>query len=229
MIRLIYSPVWFYGKDIIIDVISIIVLCLISFFSFKCYKMQKNKNHVYLSVSFLSLALAFLFKILMNFTIYYHVVETSTVGMLTFTYNTMKPTDLFFFFGFLLYRVLTLFGLYMLYSLYQKQSTPNFILVSFLFLMLTYYSQAAYYIFSLTCFVLLALITASLVAGYKKNRFKMTKMLAVSFAVIGISQVFFVLVYLKVQYYVLGEAMQLLGYLLLLLSFVMVLRDAKKN
>lgn len=229
MIRLIYSPAWFYGKDIVIDVISLIVLLFISFFSFRCYKMQKSKNHIFLSLSFFSIALSFLFKILMNFTLYYNVMETSKIGVVSFTYQTMRATDVFFFFGFLLYRLLTLFGLYMLYSLYHRQSMPNFILVSFLMLMLTYYSQAAYYIFYLTCLVLLSLITVSLMSSYRKSRFKMTRMLAWSFGIIGFSQIFFILVYIKVRYYVAGELIQLVGYLLLLASFVMVLRDAKKD
>ena len=229
MIRLIYSPVWFYGKDIIIDVISAITLLLISFFSFRCYKMQKNKNHIYLSLSFLIIAISFLFKILMNFTVYYHVFETKTVGFATFTYQTMRASDAFFFFGYLFYRLLTLLGLYLFYSLYQKQSNLNFVLVSFLVVMLTYYSQAAYYIFYLTCFVMLTLITISLISSYKKNKFKMTKMFALSFGVIALSQILFILVFFKVHYYAAGEIIQLIGYLLLLLSFIMVLRDAKKN
>ena len=229
MIRLIYSPAWFYGKDIVSDVISAITLILICIFSYKCYRMQKNKNHLFLSISFLTMAISFIFKILMNFTLYYRITETAKIGFVTFSYPTMRSTDAFFFFGFLFHRLLMLFGLYLLYSIYQKQNMPTFILTSFLIMMLTYYSQSAYYIFYLTALVLLALITASLVGSYKKSKFKMTKMFAASFGIIGLSQIFFILVYIRVQYYVLGEIIQLIGYLLLLASFVMVLRDAKKN
>ncbi|NTV23520.1 MAG: hypothetical protein HGA85_04055, partial [Nanoarchaeota archaeon] len=60
MIQLVYSPAWFYGKDIIIDIISIVVLLLVSLAGFRYYLMSRNKKMLYLVLSFSLLALAFL-------------------------------------------------------------------------------------------------------------------------------------------------------------------------
>ena len=62
MIDIIYSPHWFYGKDIVIDVISILVLSLIGVFSIKYYRIsKKNKNYILQTSSFFVLASSFIF------------------------------------------------------------------------------------------------------------------------------------------------------------------------
>ncbi len=67
-----FSPQWFYGKDLVFDVISIIVLFLISYFSFQCYRLNKqNKRQGILSTSFLIIAIGFLAKVIVNYVIYF--------------------------------------------------------------------------------------------------------------------------------------------------------------
>src|SRR3989339_586586 len=104
MIDIIYSPTWFYGKDIVFDIINVFVLFLIAFFVRKYYKLAENKNYLYLAISFFMVGVSFLFKIMMNFTIYYHILETRDFGIVTFTYHTMRSSDTLFFVGFLIYR-----------------------------------------------------------------------------------------------------------------------------
>lgn len=230
MIELIYSPQWFYGKDIIIDIISILVLISIAIFSVKYYKINtKNKNYFYLASSFFILALSFMFKILTNFTIYYKILTTRQIGFVTLTYQTIRSTDTLFFVGFLLYRILTLIGLYILYSIYQKQTKSNILIIVYLILVLTYFSQSAYYIFHLTSLLLLAFITSQYYKNYQKRKQYETKLLAYSFAIITISQLLFIFIRLNLHFYVIAEIVQLIGYIGLLCTFIMVLIYGKKK
>lgn len=230
MINIIYSPKWFYGKDIIIDIISIFVLSLIAFYSIKYYRLnKKEKNYLVLAISFISLAVSFLFKILTNFTIYYHIIETKEVGFVTFTFNAVQSSNLLFFIGFLMYRLLTLLGLFGLYSIYEKQSKPNVLLLIYFVIISTYYIDFAYYIFHLTSLILLVLILLQYFKNYKKNKNRTTKLLFYSFSVIAISQVFFIFVGLNLYLYVISEILQLLGYIGLLLTFILVLKHGKKK
>ena len=229
MIQLVYSPNWFYGKDIAIDVISIIVLALIGFFSIRSYNIKKNKNYLYLALSFFLVSISFLFKILMNFEIYYHVVKTQQIGFLTITYQTMQESDMIFIIGFLLYRVLTLIGFYILYSIYQNQPRLNHILAVYLIIVLTYFSQSAYYIFHLTLAILITLITIVYSTKYLDKKNNTTKILAASLAIIAISQIFFMLVNYNTQFYVIAEFTQLIGYLGVLTTFIMVLKHGRKK
>ncbi len=231
MVNFVFTPQWFYGKDIIIDIVSIFVLSLIAFFSIKYYRIErKNKNYLNLAVSFLLIAFSFVFKILTNFTIYYHVLETKTVGLYTIIYHTVAVSDMLFFLGYLLYRLLILIGLYILYSIYQKnQPKSNIFLIVFFILISTYFSQSAYYIFHLTSFVFLSMITMQYYSNHKKNKQLTAKLLTSSFTIIGISQVFFMFAGIKEVLYVIAEIVQLFGYLVLLMTFIKVLRNAKKK
>src|SRR3989338_10058620 len=71
MLEVVYNPQWFYGKDIVIDLISVCVLLVISIFSVRYdFVMRKNRNYLHLASSFFIISLAFLAKILTYFVIY---------------------------------------------------------------------------------------------------------------------------------------------------------------
>ena len=232
MIELVYSPKWFFGKDIAIDVVSLIVLVLIGLFALKYYSInKKKKSYFYLALSFFVLGIAFLCKIMTNFTIYYIDTQIRQVGFLVFTVHTLKSTDVLFFLGLLLYRVLTLIGLYILYLIYfhNKQPRSTTFIIFLLLVLLTYFTLDACFVFHLVSFLLLIFITRQYFINYKKNKRGTTKLLAYSFALIALSQLLFL--FLKMSYvtYVAGEILQLVGYCILLFTFIMVLNHGKKK
>lgn len=231
MIQVVYTPQWFYSKDLLIDGISAFVLLLIASFAVKYYKLNKNnKNYLYLASSFFLIALSFLFKILTNFTIYYKVFVTRHLGNYILTYPAIQVSNILFFVGFSLYRFLTLLGLYMLYSIYQKnQSKSSIFLMVFFILVLTYFSELEYFIFHIIALALLALITLQYYSTYRKNKQPTSKLVTASFAIIGASQIFSIFIFYNNVYYVVAGLMQLVGYLILLTTFIRVLRDAKKK
>ncbi|MEK6983127.1 MAG: hypothetical protein AABX33_01010 [Nanoarchaeota archaeon] len=229
MVKLIYSPQWFYGKDILIDIISIFVLLLIALFSLKYYRIKKNRNYLYLASSFILLASSFLFKILMNLNIYYKFIETKQFGLVTAVYQNMKQSHSLFFTSFLLYYLLTLFGVYALYSTYQKQSMPNHLLLIYLIFISTYLTYPHYYLFHLTLLILLGLVAYTYSRRYINKKHFSTKLVAYSFWAITISQIFYISIDLNNNLYIIGELIQLVGYSSLLIAFIMVLRYGRKE
>ncbi|MBI2559184.1 hypothetical protein HYW20_07730 [Candidatus Woesearchaeota archaeon] len=229
MVQVIYSPKWFYGGDIIIDLVSIFVLLSIALFSLRSYKIRKNRNYIYLAVSFIVLAGSFLFRILTNFTVYYNILETRDLGFVNLTYQTIKASDALFIVGFFVYRLLNLLGLYMLYSIYNKQPKSNIFLIVYLIFVSTTFNKLTYHVFHLTSFTLLALITRQYFKNYSKNRKKVTKFIGYSFGVVASSEIFFELVTVTTRFYVVAEIVQLIGYTLLLGAFFMVLRYGREK
>ena len=65
--------------------------------------------------------------------------------------------------------------------------------------------------------------------SYRENRYKNTLYLCISFSIITLSQLVFIFTSSNPTLYVLAEIIQLIGYLFLLYTFVMVLRNAKKK
>jgi hypothetical protein len=230
MIELIYSPKWFYGKDIIIDIVSIFVLSLIAYFSIRYYKINsKNKNYLFFASSFGAMALSFLFKIITNFTLYSKAVQTKQIGFVTFTYSAIQSSDLLFFIGFLVHRILMLIGLFILYSIYSKTKKANIILILYLILISMYFSRSAYYVFHLTALLLLVMVTLQYWNNYKKVNHDTNKWLFYSFSLITLSQVVFIFIGINTLFYVAAEVIQLLGYMALLITFIKVLKDGKEK
>lgn len=231
MIQLVYSPEWFFGHDIIIDIFSIIVLLLIGAFSIKYFKIDKNKiSYLWLAISFIIIALSFFFKIASNFRVYYDILTTEKLGLMAFTVHSLTSANLVPYLGFLLYRVFALIGLYILYEIYQKEhDISKIVLMISLILINIYFSRSAYYIFHLISLIILIFITRNYYENYNKVKKKPAKMLTYGFAVITLSQFLFIFTNTDSLFYVIAELIQLLGYMILLYTFMMVLKHAKKK
>jgi len=230
MMELIYSPRWFYGKDIVIDIVSILVLLLISYFSVRYYKINnQNKKYLFFASSFGFMALSFIFKILTNFTLYSKVIQTKQIGFVTFTYNAIQSSSILFTAGFLIYRILMLTGLLILYSMYSNTKKANIMLLLYLVFISTYFSRSAYYVFHLTALMFLVMITIQYWNNYKRFKHNTNKWLFYSFSFISLSQIVFVFMRFHALFYVTAELIQLLGYLSLLVTFIKVLKDGKKK
>lgn len=229
MLHLVYSPEWFYGKDIIIDIVSIFVLLLVAIFSLRYYKLKNNKKFLHLAISFGLIAISFIFKILMNFEINYDVVKTTHVGNLLLTYQTVESNESLFFVGFLMYKILALLGLYVLYSIYNEQSTLNHILIGTLIIGIVYFSYTQYHIFHLISFIILTLILIKYLKNYVDKTHISTILMTLGFVTIAVSQILFMIIGLNLDIYVIAEIIQLIGYICILSTLFMVLRIGKKK
>ena len=231
MINILFSPHWFSGRDILIDIFSIIVLIIISIVTFRYHRLNRGqKKHLYFSLATILLTLSFVFKIITNFTLYEQVYKTVPLGIFTLTYSTVHYSDTLFLIGTLLYRFFTLFGFYLLFRIYcEKHSWYLDALMIYLIIIAMYFTSHAYYIFHLTTFLLILPLVWRYVTNYRKTRDRAGQLIAWSFAIIAVSQIAFVLLSLDKIVYVLAEGIQFIGYVLLLLSFLMVRRYGKKK
>ncbi len=221
------------GTDVYMDIVGVLVLVFVGIFSWKCYKIdtkEKNKKYFYLALAFWVLATGFLFKILTNFTIYYTTLKTQQIGMMLVTYTFVNESNVLFTIGLLVYRILTLLGLYFLFSLYYpaKDKATMFMMVFFI-LLVGYFLRSAFHIFHLTTFLFLLFITIHYYKNYCKTKDCLGKYLLGSFIVLTLSQLFLMLYGIHPLFYSLGEIVQLIGYLGLAVTFFMVRRYGKKT
>jgi hypothetical protein len=222
---------WFYGKDIVIDIISTAVLILIAFFAFRYYRMDKNnKRFLYFVASFGLMAVAFIFKILTHFNIYYHTTQTKQIGAITLAYSTVKVSEIWIYCGFIGYWFLMLLGLYLLYSVYLKdQAKSSMLLIGYLLFIVSLYSTYEPHVFHITCLILLSIITFIYLGKYNEEKNRQTMGIAISFLIIALSQASFVFFIADSFFYEIGEIIQIVGYIILLFTFVKVLKHAKKK
>jgi hypothetical protein len=229
--QIVYNPYWFYGYEVVIDILTILVLLLIGVFSFRAYKINKNKHYFWLSAAFFMICAAHLFKIGAHFTVYYKVVEQLILpagGILTF--QAVRPSYIILAAGYFLYRVLTLLGLYGLYALYgRNQSKTDMATVSVLLFAISYFTHDAYYAFHIIAAVLLVGVVINYSKICRGIRQKTTRILAASFMVLALSHLALSLATITPLVSVIAELIHLAGLMLLLITFIMVLIHGKKK
>ncbi|MEM4263492.1 MAG: hypothetical protein QW666_01175 [Candidatus Woesearchaeota archaeon] len=231
MVELVLSPNWFLKKEIWMCIFSVLTLLLIAAFSLRFYffKKQDNQNYLYFGLSFLIIAISFLSKIVTNFSLSYSTEITKTFGFLTITYKTVRVSNILFLAGHYAHYLLLLIGLYILYLILNKKSTMNHILILYLIIIATVFSRYAHFVSHLTALILLGMIAYIYYRKCRENRNQITKLLFVSFTIWAASQAIFIFAYYHGTIYVVSQIIQLVGFVLLLIAFILVLKNGKKK
>ncbi|MFA6888796.1 MAG: hypothetical protein WC254_04855 [Candidatus Woesearchaeota archaeon] len=222
MYQLGLTPDWFQDIDTLFELISIIVTVLIATIAYKFYRLSSEEKYKWFSLSFLLIAVGYIFKILTNFFVYNEQLITHTLGLYTYTVQYIQEYYYIEIFGTLAFRFFMLVGLFSLYYLVNKcQDKKTIPLVLFLILITTIFSTVQYFAFHLTAALILGLI----VWQYSDICKKLKKTLTlcnpiVAFGVLFISQLVFALLFLTPKIYVVAEVIQLCGFLLLLYNYI---------
>ncbi len=227
----VFSPPWFYGKDIAIDVLSALVVLLIGAFCFRNFLLdKKNKRQLFLSAAFVLLGLSFISKTLTNLLTHSQAWLSREFWITIFGTQVIKSYSFFSALGFMAYALLTLFGFYIIYALSSKDElSMNYVIIAYFILITTYFTRFTYFIIYLSAFIFLFAISRRYFLAYAEKKYKNTLLLGVSFSVITLSQFIFIFSSSNHSLYVIAEIIQLIGYLFLLNTFLRVLRYAKKK
>lgn len=225
------GPLWFSGPDFIIDLFGVVILLLIGFFAWKFYSLNKeNKKHLLLFISLAILGASFIFKIITYLILYSTTFSVEVLNVLGQLVYYLEPSNFYFSISFVAYALLTLIGFYLLYTVYEpKVSASTSILMFYFLLVIALFTENAYLFMHLTAMMLSIMITLSLWKNYRRNGLDSTKALAFSFGIISFSRIFFILASFYSSMYVIGELIQLIGFALLLFTFITVLRNGKKK
>ena len=95
--------------------------------------------------------------------------------------------------------------------------------------MITYFTLSEYHVFHLTTLILLLFLIKKYYDNYLKTKDKPAGLIFWSFLTIALSQLIFIFIGINNTFYVVAESVQLFGYLLLVISFIMVRKYGKKK
>jgi len=226
--KLVFTPDWFLGKDVMIEGFSFIVLLVFFLLCLKYYKLSKKKNFFYLGIGFLLIAIAQLATILTKLVLYYDTTFTQQIGQMIVTYNVIKSVDIFYHLGFFFNKLLTLLGLYVLYklALKKKWTGDSYLVLYFLILVSILSLDIYYYIFHLTCLVLVLLIIKNYFFIYKKNKHVNTGILVLAFSLLALCHLIFILSKLAIMY-VVANLIELLSFIILLVLIIKIIRHVR--
>ena len=228
---LILAPDWFLGFDVAIEAFSFVILFIFFLLSIRNYKINKNRNLLYLGIGFFLIALAQLFSILTRFTLYYNVSLIREVGQLIIHYHVLKSTDILYNLGFFFNRFLTLMGLYLIYKLHSKERTFfDFTLIIYFVFVLSWMSplnSPTYYLYHITVLILIGLIIRDYILVYKKNGDSNTMTLIVALIVLFLGHLNFIFS-AEQAFYATGYILGLASYTILLVLMIRLLKYNKK-
>lgn len=229
MVKIVLTPEWFIGKDIMIEAFSLIVLVIFTVIAYRYYKMNKNRNILYLGSGFGLIAMAQLATILTKLVLYYDIGPSQQIGQAIITSQIVNSVDFFYYAGFFFYRFLTLLGLYILYRLpRERKSIGDYAIIVYFVLISAFLSQEIFYLFHLTALFILILIVEKYSWIYEKNRFFNTKILMLAFGLLALSQLIFVLSTIDILF-VLGNVVELISYTIFLALIIRIWKYGKEK
>jgi len=228
----VFSPKWFYGFDSIIELIAVVVCILLVYYSYKCFKLTKEKKYLYFSTAFLSLTVAFIAKITGTLAIYKPEITRTAIGSTIHkTFASMTPYSINAI-ALVLHFLFMLLGFMVLFLIISRLTWKNqrvIALLAYFVLIATWISVIHYQLFYATTFALLLLITYSYYQNYKEIKDEKARFVAIAFGILLASQGFFIFAIYSSTMYVLAELIQLLGFVYLLIPFILIFKRKPKR
>lgn len=228
----VFGPKWFYGFDSLIELIAVLVSFLLVFYSYKCYKLTGEKKYLYFSTSFLSITMAFLAKIAGTLSIYRPEITRTQIGSsIHQAFSSVTPYSINAV-ALVVHYFFMILGFVMLFLIISRLTWKNqgaIALLLYFVLVATWLSIVHYQLFYATSFVLVSLIAYSYYRNYREAKNERTRFVAMAFAIILVSQAFFIFVIYSKTMYVLAQLVQLLGFIYLLIPFILIFRKRPKR
>ena len=100
--KIVFTPDWFLGNDVLINIISFLVLFLFFLFAYKCYRLDNKRGIFYLGIGFLLIAVGELSTILTKLVLYYDTNITQEIGRIVIANQVVQSVDIFYNIGFFL-------------------------------------------------------------------------------------------------------------------------------
>lgn len=230
--KIVLTPDWFLGKDILIDSFSFIVLIIFSVLAIRSYNLnKKNKNLLYLGTGFGLIALAQMACIFTKLVLYYDIGPAQAIGQAIITGQLLSSVNIFYYIGFFFHKFLILAGFFIIYRLPRKKIfVGDYALVLYFILLSAILSayEGFFYFFHLTAFVLLILIVNNYYRIYKENKFVNTKILITAFGILALAQLIYVLSKVGILFAV-ANTIELISYVILLFLIIRILKYGEKK
>ncbi|MBU2615574.1 MAG: hypothetical protein KKC19_00555 [Nanoarchaeota archaeon] len=224
MVKIVFTPDWFLGKDILIEFFSFVVLLIFSILSIKGYRLKKNKSLLGLGIGFGLIALAKLSSVFTKLVLYYDSAPVQAVGQAIMTSQVFSSLDIFYYAGFFFYSFLTLMGFFVIYKIpHKKVYGGDYVLILYFIVISSILSKDLFYLFHLTAFLFLVLIVVNYLKIYQKNGFENTLMLIIAFSILALSQLIYILSKVG-MFFALSNIMELISYTILLFLIIRIIK-----
>lgn len=208
---------YIYQLDEIFGIITVLIAFLISFYSLKIFNFTKKSNYLLFSSSFYLIGIGFLIRFIFDF-LYETEKLRKSIFLGTFQMDQVQALLIF------AYMFALLAG-YILLLITAMKTRKRVSLLIFIISIAALISSMNYFI---TFTVILIIIISTLLIHFDRNFNRVRTLNAgivwYSFILILFGYVMQLLIFYSNKFYLLANGFNMLGFLLLLLNFILVLR-----
>ncbi len=222
--ELLLRPGWFVGAESIFETISLIITLVIAIYAYRVYRLSSNRRYFYLTVAFLSMSAGFFFKLVSNAVVEFFILFTDIAKAVPYLRASQIYTG-----SLILFVFLVLGGYIVLSSLASsvrdKRIIISFLLIALLCAVLVREARSFTFFYFFSFVMLVVYIIPYMYDNYKKQKSTNSYLVFLSFMLLAVSNIFLIFISVKgPNLYAVGNSISLLGYLLLLINLVLVMR-----
>lgn len=218
-----YGPRWFNGIDSVFEVVMIATAVSIWWTARKAKRLGLEQAAA-LSEAFFLIALSFAIKVGTNVATAMRLQELGPI----FLFSQAVHVQILLALGYFMHRLLFLIALIWLVclGLHITDWRLKALLVAFAGIG-TFFSQYSYVVFHVLALLLLLYVAASSYSSWQLTRKDRCKTVCISFLLVLVSQAVFLFVGMDAGMYVVGESLELLGFVGLLYNQVTLPRPSR--
>jgi len=165
-------------------------------------------------------------KIISSLAIYSRRLDGGIIsGITTVTNITLQRLGWINIYGTVAYRFLAILAFLMLFLVSIKMKDKRIIaIILYLLLISSIFGTSTFFVYHLTLSIIMFCLFIHYRDNYNKKKTNSAHLVMSSFFIIFLSQLILVFMVFSRQVYIVGEVIQLIGYLMLLYAFVMVIK-----
>ena len=217
------SPQWFAGIDSGIESLSLIVALIVSWYSYKVYRLSGEKKYKYFAAAFLLSGIAYIFKIASQVIIYEKEKVLQQIGPFLVARTVLEPVTWLHTYSYAVFSILVLFSMLILLAVaFRIHDKPTLILLTYFMVIITLLTGHAMPVLHLTLALMAAMLVFHFYTNYAKNKACQALFVTLAFLSIFFSHVVMMFMMYNPTIYVASEVLQLVGFCLLLYAFILV-------
>lgn len=222
-VTLVFSPLWFHGIDIALELFSVLAAVLISIMGYKAFKLTNDKKSLWLATAFGFITLSFLARAITAGVV---LLQIGIVPGIVDATPSMTAIESVFDSGRFVYFALVFAAYLILYALSAKISDKKQLCLLSIFLGLFAFSafEEIPIMFYLVSFVLLFFIASNYIRNYLAKKTRSTFLISVAFSVMALEPLFAMIAIYYKPIIVAAYFFRLLAYVILLVMLVRVYR-----
>ncbi len=211
------SPSWFFGYDVMLELVFAFVSFLVAVYALKVFRITQQRKTRLFGLSFIFISIAYMLEAIINYLILIELKGgTVSVGDLV----EIHSLNIVGVYTHLLFMII---GLVILaYMTFNTEDTKVLLVMLTTSILVIFTGRNLFYDFYLLTVVYLFAIAWYYLSNYQRHKQRSTLAVALAFLLLFLGNVQFVFSITNNLFYALGHIIELAAYLLILLNFYLV-------